>query len=173
MVFTSCKNHKGEISRSVNEFASLELGTVEYTVTKVVAADKGLYYNDIDLSLGDKKILYSVTGTLKAGVDLSNFDASKGIITNGKSATLNLPKPILLSLNISPSSIRYEFSKVSWFRKDFSEKERNEILRLGEQSIRDAVKNIGILKDAEKNARDYFESVLGLMGYETITINFI
>lgn len=172
-LLVSCKDSKEEVVGNIYKFSKLELGTVEYTVDKVVGAESRMVYKDYDISFGDRKILYSMTATLKAGINLDSFNPDKDVVINGKSITVNLPKAKLLVLNIAPESIRYEFSKVSWFRPDFTESEKNLVLKLGEKSIRDSINSIGILKDAEENTREYFESVFSTLGFENITIIFV
>jgi len=173
LMLISCSNKKDSIVSSINEFSKFELGTVEYVVEKAVAADKGTYYKDYELSIGDKKILYAMTAILKAGLDLDSFNPETDVTVSGKTVSINLPAPKLLVVNIAPESIKYEFSKVSWFRFDFSEEEKDQVLKMGEQSIRDTVDEIGILKDAEQNAKNYFDTLLRNMGFSSVTINFV
>lgn len=173
MLTLSCTDKKDMVAKSIKEFTKLELGTVEYIVEKAVAAEKAMTYNNKDITVGDKKILYSITASLKAGVDLESFSPTDNIQIVGKDITVSLPKAKILVVNIAPESIRYEFSKVSWYRSDFTEAEKSEVLTKGEQSIRDSIDDLGILKDAEKNAKDYFESLFAKMGFDKITINFV
>lgn len=47
-----------------------ELGTVEYTISKIVkCSDDAAFYK-----FGDRKILFSCHATMKAGIDLSDFN---------------------------------------------------------------------------------------------------
>lgn len=167
----SCSQSEHADKADVVSFAkSAELGSVEYTVVKAVKA------NDIAswYKVGDRKILFSCKATLKAGIDLSQLTEEDVVIDNvAQSIVVNLPAPKLLSLNIQPDDVRLEYEKVSTFRSGFSAEERNNLLQQGEKDIRDNINTLGILKDAENNARIYFESMLGQLGYKHITVNFL
>ena len=91
----------------------------------------------------------------------------------GKSVSLTLPKPDIVAINIKPTDIKLEYSKVSVLRSEYSQKEYDEILTAGEASIRadEALRN-SILADAETNAREFFEILLRGCGFTDITITF-
>ena len=146
-----------------------ELGSVEYTVTKIVkASDDKTWYK-----VGDRKILFNCTAYLKAGIDMSKFDGSKvQIDEEKKSVVLTLPKAELLAFNMPPDKAKLAYESVSTFRSNFTAADRNHLLQLGEKNIREDVPNLGILKDAEKNASDFFKALLGQLGFEMITVKF-
>ena len=65
---------------------SAEFGTVEYTVKKLIKAnDVGKWY-----AIGDRKILFSCTAYLKAGIDLEEF-TMEDIEINGNSVHVTFP----------------------------------------------------------------------------------
>jgi len=176
LFFSSCSNKQSkEITECVKEYAGLELGTVEYSLKRIA-----LFVNDSvrffwkPRKLGDRKFLFSIEATLTAGIDLSNFDPAKDIKINENNVTLNLPKASILWHSFPPEKIKFEFEGVSSYRSDFNVREINEIQKQCENSIlRDEfIKKLGILKDAETNAKNYFQSVLSMMGFENIRINF-
>lgn len=146
-----------------------ELGSVEYTVNKVVkASDDPSWYK-----IGDRKILFNCTAYLKAGIDLSKLDASKiQINEEKKSVVITLPKAELLAFNMPPEKSVLAYENVATFRSKFSAADKNHLLQLGEKSIRDDVPNLGILSDAEKNASSFFKSLLSQLGFEIITVKF-
>ena len=146
-----------------------ELGTVEYTVTKVVkAADDASWYK-----VGNRKILFDCTAYLKAGIDMSKFDGTKVEINEEKkSVVMVLPKAELLAFNMPPDKAKLVYENVSTFRSNFTASDRNHLLQLGEKSIRDDVPNLGILNDAEKNASDFFKAMLAQLGFEIISVKF-
>lgn len=146
-----------------------ELGTVEYTVTKVVkASDDPKWYQ-----FGDRKVLFKCTAYLKAGINLKKFDPSKvKIDESSKSVVITLPKAEILSFNMPPEEAKLAYEKVALTRFDFTAQERNMLLQQGEANIRADVPNMGILQDAENNASAIFKSLLSQMGFETITIKF-
>lgn len=151
----------------MQEMAALsELGTVEYTVTKVVKGSDVAWY-----TIGDRKILFSCQAKLKAGIDMSEFDP-KSVVINEKSIEITLPQPKLLAMNMPADEAKIVYEKVGALRMSITAKERNELLQLGEADIREDVPNLGILDDARKNAEMFFRALLKQLGYERITIKF-
>ena len=65
-----------------------ELGTVEYTVTKIIKASDEAFY-----TIGERKILFSCCATMKAGIDLKDFSAENVKIDSDKEVTVTLPAP--------------------------------------------------------------------------------
>ena len=159
-----------KMSQKFSELANVaELGTVEYTVKKVIKAtdDKEWY------KIGDRKILFRCTAYLKAGVDMKKFDYTKvKVDSTKKSVVVTLPKAELLTLNIPPEKTELIYEKVSISRSDFSAADQNFLLQLGEQSINEDVPNLGILEDAQNNARDFFKALLGQIGFESVIVKF-
>ena len=159
-----------KLSEKMSQMSDVaELGSVEYTVTKVVKAsdDKSWY------KVGDRKILFDCTAYLKAGIDMSKFDATKVQVNEEKkSVVVTLPKAELLAFNMPPEKAKLVYENVSTFRSNFSAADRNHLLQLGEKNIREDVPNLGILRDAEKNASDFFKALLGQLGFEIITVKF-
>ena len=145
-----------------------ELGTVEYTIVKVIKLDDDAWFK-----YGDRKILFSSTAYLKAGIDLQEFDSNNVTVDEkNNSVTVILPKAKLLSFNMPPELIQQEFITTTGWRGSFSPEEKNAIKVQAENDIRADIPNLGILQDAEKNAKGFFEVLLGQFGFETITINF-
>lgn len=177
LLAVSCTNQdagKTSLEKKMNQKMSemsevAELGSVEYTIEKVVkASDDAEWYK-----MGDRKILFKCTAYLKAGIDMSKFDATKAIINEEqKSIVLTLPKAELLSFNMPPEKAVLAYEKVATFRSNFSVSDRNKLLQLGEKDIREDVPNLGILADAEKNASSFFKALLGQLGFEMVTIKF-
>ena len=143
-----------------------DLGTVEYTVKKIVKCNDKQKY-----TIGDRKILFQSTAYLKAGVDLSSFTPDN-VKIDGKSVTVTLPHAKLLSFNMPADETETVFEHYGFFRNRFDADEQNYILQLGEKDIRDDVPNLGILEDAEQNVKDVFTAMLSQMGFKSITINF-
>lgn len=171
MSMFSCKaSRKDLVSEKVKGLGSSisELGTVEYTIVKVIKLDDDSWFK-----YGDRKILFSSTAYLKAGIDLQDFKP-ENVKINEKtnSVTVTLPKAQLLSFNMPVELIQQEFCTTTGWRGDFSPEEKNAIKIQAENDIRSDIPNLGILKDAENNAKGFFEVLLGQFGFETITINF-
>ena len=159
-----------KLNQKMSEMTEVaELGSVEYTITKIVKAsdDKNWF------KVGDRKILFNCTAYLKAGIDMGQFDASKMEVNEEtKSVVMVLPHAKLLSFNMPPDKTVLAYENVSTFRSNFSAADRNRLLALGEKDIKDDVPNLGILEDAEKNASSFFRSLLGQLGFEQVTVKF-
>lgn len=83
-----------------------------------------------------------------------------------------MPKAELLSVNMPANHIKVKYTKVSTLLMNFTATERNDVLRQGENDIRNDIDNLGILVDAEANATTYFTSLFKQIGFTDITINF-
>ena len=100
-VFGSC-SQKDKLDEAFSKAVSCaELGTVEYTITKLVIADDDAFYK-----FGDRKIIFSCTTTMKAGIDLKDFKREDVVASkDGKSVDVQLPQPKILSFNMSAEDI--------------------------------------------------------------------
>lgn len=153
--------------------AMAELGTVEYTVKKIIRSDDPRITLGDKIKVGDRKILFSCTAHLKAGVDLKNITMDNVIIDNASnSITVTLPHAKLLSFNMPSEEIVEEFVSVTKFRDNFTPKEKIEFLQQGEADILQDVDNIGILADAEANASSFLKAMLASFGYSSINVIF-
>lgn len=151
------------------DLVSAELGTVEYSVKKIIKADDSMDW----YTIGDRKILFSCKATLKAGVKLDNFNSENVVINEeNKSAVVTLPHAELLSMNMSPDDIKLEYQNVGVFRSGFSAKERNSLLEQGEVNIKGSVEELGIIRDAEKQATDFMVNLLTQLGFQSVTVKF-
>jgi hypothetical protein len=175
LVIISCDqvpilNTRHQLEEWTGKLSTLpELGTVEYVIGKVIKADhEATWYK-----FGDRKILFTCKASLKAGIDLSKL-TNEDIKTNfkQKSISITLPKAELMTLNIKPEEIFLVYEKRTLFRSSFTNDERNSILVQGEKSIRENVSELGILDDAEINAKIFMESFLRRAGYKIINISF-
>lgn len=144
-----------------------ELATTEYTVTRIVkASDDKTWYK-----VGERKILMSVEATVKAGIDLRSIDADN-ITINGKSISILLPPPKLISLKLPPEKIKVEYQEVGVLRQDFTNAERDALLAQAEAQINRDIEATGIFQTTEKNTRFVLTRFLQQLGYENIDISF-
>ncbi|MBQ9660743.1 MAG: DUF4230 domain-containing protein [Bacteroidales bacterium] len=146
-----------------------ELGTVEYTVRKAVRArDEGEWFK-----IGNRRILFSCTAHIKAGIHLGSISPDRIVVDERtRSVSLVLPRAAVFSINLPPEEIRLEYEDVTGFRQRFSDQERQALLRQGEREILRDLPKLGILDEAEANAREFFQPVLEQMGFENIQISF-
>ena len=168
-VFGSCSQKEEHLDKALDKaVACAELGTVEYTVTKLIMANDNDFYK-----FGDRKIIFSCRTTMKAGIDLKDFTKDDAKISDGgKTVTINLPQPKVLSFNMAAEDIKLEYSKISGMRTGFDTDERNDLLKQGEKDILDDAANLGIFDDAKENATDFFKALLAHGGFENINVCF-
>ena len=169
LFFCSCNNKEKHLDKAIDKaVACTELGTVEYTVTKLIITNDNVFYK-----LGDRKIIFSCRTTMKAGIDLKDFTKEDVEVSDkGRTVTIYLPQPKVLSFNMSAEDIKLEYSKVSGLRTGFNTDERNRLLKQGEKAIMDDAPNLGIYEDAKENATDFFKALLSHSGFENINVCF-
>jgi hypothetical protein len=166
---TSCNNLQDRIDKQVKSMDGMaQLGTVEYTITKIVKVDDKAFYK-----IGDRKILFSCRAYMKAGIDLTDFTAEDvKLDKKSNSIHIQLPQPKVLSFNMPLDEAKLEYESVSTLRSDFTTEDRMNFLKQGEENILADVENLGILQDAEKNATLFFESLFASLGVEEVKITF-
>lgn len=171
---------KQRANQTVNSLMSVsELSTVEYTVKKIVkASDENYKLLGIDTNIkkkGDRKILFTCTVYLKAGIDLSKYDPSETEIDEiNKTITLSLPHAQLISYNMPYEEQHMVYKKVDRYllRDDFKAGERNDLLIQAEDNIVNDITNMGILKEAEHNIMSFFELPLKQLGFQIVNFKF-
>lgn len=156
------------------------LSTTEYTVTKVVKLDDehGLWdiwekWDDIRswTKFGDRKILISCRAKIKAGVDLKKI-RKNDIHVNGKTIAIVLPSAEITEFTMEPKHIKTEVESVSWFRDHFTQKEKNDFLKQGEEAIRRDLDNSGIYSNAEDEAEIFITDFYKRQGFEKVIVSF-
>lgn len=144
-----------------------ELATVEYTITKVVKASD----NKTWFKVGERKILITSEAIVKAGIDLSQL-TEKDINRDGKTITIQLPPPKILSVNIPPENIQVAFEKVSLFRDPFTVKERNQLMAQAEKQIRNSGASLGIIEQSKITTQLLLSRLLMQLGFEKVNLTF-
>lgn len=143
-----------------------ELGSVEYTIKKLIKANDVKWY-----TIGDRKILFSCTAYLKAGIDLEELTPDDILVENN-SITVTLPHAKLLSLNMPAEEIYLVYDRVSFFRSGFSAQQRMDLLVQAENDINEDIVNLGITAEAEANASELMTAMLKQIGFENVNIKF-
>lgn len=167
IAMASCDRGEKAVDAALGKIENMaQLGTVEYTITKLIIANDEAFYK-----FGDRKVIFSCKATLKAGVDMKDFN-KEDVVINDKKITVNLPEPTILSMNMPAEEIKCEFLKVGMMRQDFTTEDRNNLLVQGEESIRGDIKSYGIIEKAKENATIFFESLLQQAGFEDINVVF-
>ena len=173
MLLPSCKRETDESAWQQRIRQVSELGTVQYTVQKVVSNSDETWQ-----IFGDRKILFSFKAVIKAGIDMDKFDTESVRISvdkkdKTKSIALVLPQPEVLSYNICPDDVKMIYHQVSFLRTEYSNEERNAIETKGEMELKeDKELTDMILKDARQNAAMFMEMLLRENGFTNVTITF-
>ena len=145
-----------------------EIGTVEYTVKKVISA------NDTSVfKIGDRKIYFTCIANVKAGIDLSGFSEEDiKADRSSKSVEVVLPHARILSIELPPGKIEEKYCSVTGFRWNFTPDEKRALLKQGEEDILARVEQNGILEDAERNSSELVRTMFEGLGFEKVEIRF-
>jgi hypothetical protein len=104
VLLLSCTGCKKEHQNIKYKIKKAELGTVEYTVRQIIRnSDESWKF------FGDRKVLFSVKSTLKAGIDLDKL-SEEDIEVRGSQIKITLPQPEIVALNIKPDDIKLAYS---------------------------------------------------------------
>ena len=173
VLLSSCNRQEKESAWQQRIRQVSELGTVQYTVQKVVSNSDETWQ-----LFGNRKILFSFKAVIKAGIDMDKFDTESVRISvdkkhKTKSISLVLPQPEVLSYNICPDDVKMIYSQVSFLRTEYSNEERNAIETKGEIELKeDKELTDMILKDARQNAAIFMEMLLRQNGFTNVKIFF-
>ncbi len=173
LMIASCEKKAEESAWQQKLRQVAELGTVQYTVQKVVSNSDETWQ-----IFGDRKILFSFRAVIKAGIDMDKFDAESVRISEDKkektkSISLVLPQPEILSYNIQPDDVKMIYNQVSFLRTEYTNEERDAIVSKGEMELKvDRELTDMILKDARQNAAMFMEMLLRENGFSDVTITF-
>ncbi len=173
VLLSSCNKEEKESAWQQRIRQVSELGTVQYTVQKVVSNSDETWQ-----IFGNRKILFSFKAVIKAGIDMDKFDTESVRISvdkkhKTKSISLVLPLPEVLSYNISPDDVKVVYHQVSFLRTEYSVEELNAIEAKGELELKeDKELTDMILKDARQNAAIFMEMLLRENGFTNVTITF-
>ena len=171
LLLSSCNKEEKESAWQQRIRQVSELGTVQYTVQKVVSNSDETWQ-----LFGNRKILFSFKAVIKAGIDMDKFDTESVRISvdkkhKTKSISLVLPQPEVLSYNICPDDVKVIYHQVSFLRTEYSNEERNAIETKGEMELKeDKELTDMILKDARQNAALFMEMLLRENGFTNVKI---
>ena len=156
------------------------LYTAEYEVHKLVLKDdplrvKGNLFQrafDVQVPIGERKVMIPLDVTLKAYIDFTGFD-EKNVLRSGDRIVVTLPDPRVV---VTSSRINHDEVKqfVSLTRSDYTSAELADFTRQGEDEILASVPQLGILEMARENAAHVLVPMLTRLGYDerNIVISF-
>lgn len=142
-----------------------QLATVRYTVQKVVGIREPSY------PLGEESILLVVQARVEAGVDLASL-GEKDVQANRDGVTIRLPPPHILNVSIDERETKvWDRTKTWWtpwlpYSKELESRARQQGLDAAKQAALD----MGILKQAQRNAADSIRALLTLAGIPNVNI---
>ena len=167
LLLASCSTGAEDAKKNILEVKEIgELSTTEYTVGKIIKLDnsEAEWYK-----WGERKILISCKAVIKAGIDLSEIK-EEDIKVKGNTIEITLPPAKITSFSMDPKFTHTEMESVSGFRDNFTQEEKNNFLQQGEKAIREEIKNLPILEDAEDNAEVVVRDLYEQMGFEKVII---
>lgn len=139
-----------------------QLVTVRYRIQRVVGMTE-----EKD-PVGEESILLMVEGEVQAGVDLQHVTSAD--VTSGKHGelTVTLPPPSIVSASLDESKTKVWDRHITWwtpwvpYDPDLEHKARLEAA----EDIRKAALEMGILDQAQTNARTALRDLFGTLGWK-------
>lgn len=136
-----------------------ELVTVRYVVQKVVGMTEARQ------PLGQESLLLMVEGRAQAGVDLGAV-TQYDVQVSGKKIKIRLPHAEMFDVYLDEKNTKVWDRRITWWTPwvspDPDLEHRARLAALDD--IRKAALDMGILRDAEKNARAAIRDLVGAMG---------
>ncbi len=143
-----------------------QLATVRYTVQKVV----GL--REEKQPVGSESILLVIQARVEAGIDRAGLREQDVFRRPHGALVVRLPPPKILNVAVDEKETKvWDREKTWWtpwvpYSLDLEQRARLQ----GLESVKQAALDMGILKDAERNAESSLRGLLGLAGVKTTVI---
>ena len=112
--------------------------------------------------LGDRDFIIPVRGNIKVGYDLKKI---KKFQIDGNVLKVTLPDPVI-ELQTAEPLYNQAVSKVGFFRSEFSQKEKADIIKEGVNLLKKKIQEYDLIPPAQDQARMLLESMIRQMGYE-------
>ena len=143
-----------------------QLATVRYTIQKVV----GL--REQKQPLGSESILLVIQAHVEAGIDLSGLTDEDVFRRPDGALVIRLPEPKILNISVDEKETKVWDRQKTWWTPwvpysiDLEQRARV----AGLESLKQSALEMGILKQAERNAEASIRGLLGLAGLQTVVI---
>lgn len=148
--------------RSLNKWE-----TASYSIEKII--DKGTSGNVFERMLFGNRVLLIAHGEVVGGFDLTTLESGSVKIA-GKSITVNMPPPQILSTSLNESETRvYDRQKGLLVPNDNNLESDARVEAVN--AIRSASCTEGILDTVTENGRKQLTSLLSSFGFTSVTIN--
>jgi hypothetical protein len=143
-----------------------QLSTVRYTVQKVI----GL--KEQKQPVGEESLLLVIQARVEAGIDLASLREQDIFRRSDGAIVVRLPPARILNVAVDVNETKvWDRAKTWWtpwvpYSIDLEQRARVE----GLESVKKAALEMGILKDAERNAESSIRGLLGLAGVTSVVI---
>lgn len=164
------KKETNILSNNVEEqvMKLLDLSTVKYNYTNVVAYKDNKKLKNMDIPFTSKGFLIKYSGYIKAGIDLSTASVK---VVDKDNAEIIFDKPIILDNVINEEDAYIYDEKESLFNQLKIQDLYDVLIKEKENMEKEAIEK-GILNEAEENALEILNSFLTSMGFTDINISF-
>ena len=164
------KKNTSILSNNVEEqvMKLLDLSTVKYNYTNVVAYKDNKKVKDMNIPFTSKGFLIKYNGYIKAGVNLSTAEVN---VKDQKNVEVILDKPTIFD-NVINEEDAYIYDEKESIFNQLKIQDLYDVLVKEKENMEKEVKEKGILNEAEKNAEEILRSFLTSMGFENIKITF-
>ncbi|MEJ7607249.1 MAG: DUF4230 domain-containing protein [Bryobacteraceae bacterium] len=140
-----------------------ELASVKYTVQKVIGVEEQ------KIPFGMESLLLVVQGRVVGGVDLSHLKEND-IVRRDDQVYVNLPPARILHVYLDEKQTKVWDRKVTWwtpwvpFSPSLETRARQQALK----SIQDTASEMGILREADRNAQQTITTLLKVAGFSDV-----
>ena len=145
-----------------------QLATVRYTVQKVI----GLREQNDPVGLGSESILLVMQARVEGGIDLSGLREEDIFVRPDGALVVRLPAAKILNVAVDEKETKvWDRTKTWWtpwvpYSLDLEQRARGE----GLEAVKKSALDMGILKDAERNAESSIRGLLGLAGIQNVVV---
>jgi hypothetical protein len=152
------------VIRQIRELQRLE--TVSYTMDKIVSGERENPL--LPRFLAGDRLLLVVHGEAIAGVDLSKLQPSN-VVVNGQNVSIRLPQAEIFTVRLDNAKTRVYSRDTGLFSTPDPNLE-GEVRQEAERQLQAAALQDGILKTADKNARQTLITILTGLGFGNVQI---
>ena len=143
-----------------------QLATVRYTVQKVIGI------REPKDPIGEESILLVMQARVEGGIDLAGLREEDVFRRPDGALVVRLPAAKILNVAVDEKETKvWDRAKTWWtpwipYSNDLEQRAR----LAGLESVKQSALDMGILKDAERNAESSIRGLLGLAGVQTVVI---
>jgi len=142
-----------------------QLATVRWTESVPVTRESG--GDLLERLFSGEKVLVIATGSVEAGVDLGEI-RKDDVSVNGGTATIDLPKPEILSVSLDEGKTRVYDRDLSPLNVRPDDDLVEEARLRAVEKIKASARGNGILDTAEQNAEDSIRALVTTLGFEEV-----